>query len=332
MDRDFHQLVCEFDGTRDNSEWARFKKDGFPLYPDLCILFGDTYATGEQAIGSSHNLTLLDDEDNCEDDGNDVLEGFDDHHLDEEGSTPGNPSTPIHDKHNLDRTPNTKRRRKSGQYNLTTTCKAIEGTMEEESSVLSSGQLAPIGACLNEFHIKIIRAWIYAQMLDKCLHMKEPCRDGKQSGAEWVSEIIHGHSDRIYEAFRLERHVFLNLCDLMIEKGRLKDSRYIKVDEQLGIFLLMVGHKSSMRTLCERFQHSPKTVSKYFTVVLKAMIKLSNEVIKAPSFEVVPEEIMMDPNHSRYFKDQPMIAECSRPYSRIPNRIFLDHHQENTTW
>ncbi|XP_048134357.1 uncharacterized protein LOC115750789 isoform X3 [Rhodamnia argentea] len=119
---------------KDNSEWAKFKKDGFPLYPDLCIVFGDTYATGEQAIGSGHNLTPSDNEDNCEDDGNDVLEGFDDHHLDEEGSTPSNPSTPIHDKHNLDRTLNTKRRRKSGQYNLTTTCKAIEDMIKSSSA------------------------------------------------------------------------------------------------------------------------------------------------------------------------------------------------------
>ncbi|XP_030539575.2 uncharacterized protein LOC115747521 [Rhodamnia argentea] len=119
---------------KDNNEWAKFKKDRFPLYPDLCIVFGDTYALGEQAIGSGHNLTLSDDEDNCEDDVNDFLKGFANHHLDEEGFTLGNPSTTIHDKHNLDRTPNTKRRRKSGQYNLTTTCKAIEYMIKSSSA------------------------------------------------------------------------------------------------------------------------------------------------------------------------------------------------------
>ncbi|XP_048131090.1 uncharacterized protein LOC125313919 [Rhodamnia argentea] len=191
---------------QDNSEWAKFKKDGFPFYPDLCIVFGDTDATGEQAIGSWHNLTLSNDEDNCEDDGNDFLEGFSDHHLDEKGFTPGNPSTPVNDKHNLDRTLNAKRRRKSSQYNLITTYKAIEGAMEEESSVVSIGRLAPVETCLNEFHIKIIRSWFYTRMLDKCLHMKEPCRDGKQSGAEWINEIIRGYSDKIYKAFRMDRN------------------------------------------------------------------------------------------------------------------------------
>lgn len=32
---------------QDNIEWAKFKNDGFPQYLDLCIVFGDAYATGE---------------------------------------------------------------------------------------------------------------------------------------------------------------------------------------------------------------------------------------------------------------------------------------------
>ncbi|XP_030550647.2 L10-interacting MYB domain-containing protein-like [Rhodamnia argentea] len=99
--------------VEDNIEWTKFKKDRFPSYPELCIVFGDTYTTGEQAIGSGQNLALSDDGDNYEDDGNDFAKGFDDHQLDEEGFTLANPSTPVHDKHNLDRTPNTKRRKKS---------------------------------------------------------------------------------------------------------------------------------------------------------------------------------------------------------------------------
>ncbi|XP_030537294.2 uncharacterized protein LOC115745830 isoform X2 [Rhodamnia argentea] len=118
---------------KDNNEWAKFKKDGFPIYLELCIIFGGTYATGEQAIGTGQNLPLSDD-DNCEDDGNDFVEGFGDHHLDEEGFTPANPSTPVHDNHNLDRTPNTKRRKKSNQYNLTTTCKTIEDMIKSSSA------------------------------------------------------------------------------------------------------------------------------------------------------------------------------------------------------
>ncbi|KAI9116196.1 hypothetical protein K1719_013126 [Acacia pycnantha] len=70
------------------------------------------------------------------------------------------------------------------------------------------------------------------------LHTKEPIRDSRLTGVEWVVELRFGHSDRIYEAFRMERFVFNKLCTLLIQKGWLADSRYVRVDEQLGIFVL----------------------------------------------------------------------------------------------
>ncbi|KAL3729019.1 hypothetical protein ACJRO7_033591, partial [Eucalyptus globulus] len=157
--------------------------------------------------------------------------------------------------------------------------------------------------CLDEDDLSILLAWLCTVALDASVHTREPIRDSKLLGSEWIREIISGHSDRIYEAFRMERHVFLNLCDLMRVRGWLKDSRYIRIDKQIGIFLSLLCHGSSNRNLCERFQHYGETISKYFSKVLKAIIKLSKEIIKPPSFDVIPEEILMDPSHKRYFKD-----------------------------
>ncbi|XP_048127282.1 putative nuclease HARBI1 [Rhodamnia argentea] len=88
----------------------------------------------------------------------------------------------------------------------------------------------------------------------------------------------------------------------MTTRGWLKDSRYVRVDEQLGIFLSLVGHGNSNRYLCERFQRSGQTISTYFSIVLKAFLKLAKEIIGPPSFDDIPEEIPMDPNHQCYFK------------------------------
>lgn len=87
----------------------------------------------------------------------------------------------------------------------------------------------------------------------------------------------------------------------MKEKGWLEDTRYIGIDEQIGIFLSMICHKN-LNNLCERFQRSGQIISKYFTKVLQAVLKLAKEVIIPPSFDVVPQEILMDPKHKRYFK------------------------------
>ncbi|XP_056159720.1 uncharacterized protein LOC115667555 [Syzygium oleosum] len=174
--------------------------------------------------------------------------------------------------------------------------------MKGGTNSVSNGEVAPVEQYLDEFDIDLIIGWLCTFSMDTFVHLREPIRDSKLSGPEWVREIVYGHSDRIYEAFRMERHVFLNLCDLMRARGWLKDSQYVRTDEQVGIFLSLVGHKNSIRDLCERFQHSEETISKYFTIVLKAVMKLAKEVIKPPSFDIVPEEILMDPNHKLYFK------------------------------
>ncbi|XP_030535010.2 uncharacterized protein LOC115744058 [Rhodamnia argentea] len=176
------------------------------------------------------------------------------------------------------------------------------GIMEGGENSPSDEEVTSFGHYLNDFDIDIMMMWLCIVMIDKSMHTKEPIRDSRLSGPEWMRELLCGHSDRIYEAFRLERHVFLNLCDLMRARGWLKDNWYVKVDEQVGIFLSLIGHGNSNRELCERFQRSGETVSKYFTDVLKAFIKLAKENIKPPSFDVVPEEILMDHNHKRYFK------------------------------
>ncbi|XP_048140961.1 uncharacterized protein LOC115743413 isoform X2 [Rhodamnia argentea] len=177
-----------------------------------------------------------------------------------------------------------------------------QGNMEGDESGVYNCRVTPVEQDFDDFHLDILIAWLCIVMLDMSMHTREPIRDNVLSGPEWVREVLYGHPRRVYEAFRMERHVFLNLCDLMKARGWLKDSRYIRVDEQIGIFLSMICHKNSNRDLCERFQRSGQTISKYFTIVLKAVVKPAKEVIVPPSFDVVPKEILMDPNHTRYFK------------------------------
>ncbi|XP_056177353.1 malate dehydrogenase, cytoplasmic-like [Syzygium oleosum] len=50
--------------TTDNSGCVKFKKDRFPQYPELCIVFGGTYATGDHATGNAEDLTVPEESDN----------------------------------------------------------------------------------------------------------------------------------------------------------------------------------------------------------------------------------------------------------------------------
>ncbi|KAF8035492.1 hypothetical protein BT93_C1502 [Corymbia citriodora subsp. variegata] len=73
---------------KNNSEWAKFKNDGFPQYLDLCI-------------------------------------ELDENPIDDGAFTPNVTITLDRQKRKLDRTPNSKRRRKSNTYDVSNACKAI---------------------------------------------------------------------------------------------------------------------------------------------------------------------------------------------------------------
>ncbi|KAK3415295.1 hypothetical protein EUGRSUZ_H00842 [Eucalyptus grandis] len=142
--------------NKENVEWAKFKKDGFPQYPELCIVFGGTYATGEYGIGNVQDSTMSEEDDNgdgnvggdnsggnaYDDDGGGHTDDFSDHHIDERVFTSDNATTSTRGKHKLDRTPNTKRRRKSNQNSINDTCKAIQDFLKVRSSQSDSGSAA----------------------------------------------------------------------------------------------------------------------------------------------------------------------------------------------
>ncbi|XP_042499853.1 uncharacterized protein LOC122078043 [Macadamia integrifolia] len=133
--------------------------------------------------------------------------------------------------------------------------------------------------------------------------MREPLNDSSYTGPVRVAEVLAGHVDVCYQEFRLERHVFLNLRDRMVHRGWLVDSRFIRVDEQLAMFLVIVGQGLSNRQMQRRFNRSGQTISVVFHTVLQAMLNLSLETIRPPNFDVVPPEITNNLKYYPYFKD-----------------------------
>lgn len=83
----------------------------------------------------------------------------------------------------------------------------------------------------------------------------------KLSGQEWVEELLDGHSKRFYNALGMNKHVFRQLLQELIEAG-LHDTRYVTAEEQLAIFLHLAVTGLAQRHLEERFQRSPDTISK----------------------------------------------------------------------
>ena len=94
-------------------------------------------------------------------------------------------------------------------------------------------------------------------------------------GHEFTQYLINGHESLTYDLLRMRTDVFLELCDLLKREGLLRATKNVTVEEQVAIFLNTIGHSERNRVMQIQFQHSGQTISKYFNVVLEALIYMS---------------------------------------------------------
>ncbi|CAL5361456.1 unnamed protein product [Camellia sinensis] len=109
---------------------------------------------------------------------------------------------------------------------------------------------------------------------------KQPCRTSALTGHQWMLELQHGNATRIYENFRMGRDVFYQLCNLLETNYELQSGKKVGVQQQVAIFVFIVGQHANNRNAQERFQLSGETISKYFHSVLKACVKMSVDWVK----------------------------------------------------
>ncbi|XP_042515297.1 protein ALP1-like [Macadamia integrifolia] len=132
----------------------------------------------------------------------------------------------------------------------------------------------------------------------------------------------------------MERHVFLNLEALMRQRGWLEDSRYLRVDEQLAMFISIVGHNDRYRDIAEHFQRSLNTIGEHFKKVLRAFILLGQENIKPPNFSRCPKQILEKPKLYPFFKDCIGAIDGTHVSASVPlsKQIPYRGRKGDTTW
>ncbi|XP_038724746.1 putative nuclease HARBI1 [Tripterygium wilfordii] len=122
------------------------------------------------------------------------------------------------------------------------------------------------------------------------------------NGTKFVDEVLNGPTDRCLENFRMDKQAFYKLCDILHLKGLLHHTNRIKIEEQLAIFLFIIGHNLRTRAVQELFRYSGETISRHFNNVLNAIMAISLDFFQPPNFDV-PPEILEDPRFYPYFKD-----------------------------
>nr|TKS11246.1 hypothetical protein D5086_0000075210 [Populus alba] len=121
------------------------------------------------------------------------------------------------------------------------------------------------------------------------------------NGTKFVDEVLRGPSDRCLENFRMDKQAFYKLCDILQGKGLLRHTNRIKIEEQLAIFLFIIGHNLRTRAVQELFRYSGETISRHFNNVLNAIMAISLDFFQPPGSDI-PPEILEDPRFYPYFK------------------------------
>lgn len=130
---------------------------------------------------------------------------------------------------------------------------------------------------------------------------RQPARSLSPKGSGFMAEVLNGPDDICREMFRMDKHVFHKLSDTLRQRGMLRDTAGVMIEEQLAIFLNIVGHNERNRVIQERFQHSGETISRHFNNVLKAIKSLSREFLQPPSL-TTPSEILKSNRFYPYFE------------------------------
>lgn len=113
-----------------------------------------------------------------------------------------------------------------------------------------------------------------------------------------TSELIRliDTSDRIcIRELRMSRPVFYKLCARLRDRGLLVDTLHVSVEEQLAMFLKIVGQYHTHSSVAIAMWRSGWTVSRYFNIVLRAIVKLAPELIYVRSTSTHPK-ITESPN------------------------------------
>lgn len=93
---------------------------------------------------------------------------------------------------------------------------------------------------------------------------------------------------------RMKRAPFFALCNLFRARGLVKETSGCSVEEQVAMFLHVVGHNQRFRVIHQSFRRSLETVSRVFHQVLYAVGELRSEMIRPPS-PVTHSKIMDSP-------------------------------------
>ena len=155
--------------------------------------------------------------------------------------------------------------------------------------------------------ISVIQAWVMFMHQRAVRHAGRPLiRYGplfprEQERIQNLNYIYNCNDVEALWMLRMKRAPFARLVETFRSRGLLQDSINTSVEEQVAMFLHVVGHNQRFRVIHNTFRRSMETISRYFKQVLFAVGELRGEMIRRPSGQT-PPKIRGSPRWYPYFK------------------------------
>jgi hypothetical protein len=118
--------------------------------------------------------------------------------------------------------------------------------------------------------------WFYE---NNCIRQQPVDREGLRG--EFLECLINRNDVICVNHLRVDIRSFRILCCLLRNEGKLKEDGLVCIEEQVAIFLHIIAHHSKNRVIKLLFKRSGKTVSRYFNLVLNAILRLHEILLKA---------------------------------------------------
>ncbi|XP_039141264.1 uncharacterized protein LOC120278583 [Dioscorea cayenensis subsp. rotundata] len=149
---------------------------------------------------------------------------------------------------------------------------------------------------------------VVVSCLIKDVHVSRPGRSKEPSmfrdltRKKHMEHILRSGRDYCVNYLRMDVGPFMHLASIMRDKHLLRDTRHISMEEQLAMFLHIVGHNTKNRTMRIELVRSGETISRYFNCVLMVVCAVRDDFVHSPSSNCHPE-IECNPNWYPFFKD-----------------------------
>jgi hypothetical protein len=131
---------------------------------------------------------------------------------------------------------------------------------------------------------------------------KIPEHTSSLPGAKKVKEILEGHENWCKQEFRMEAEIFRAVANFLRANNLLRDTRGMKIEEHLGLFMFMLSHNASIDRLKKAFQHSGETVHRKIHEFFDIILALTQKFIRLPNPSRTHMKITSDPRFMPFFQ------------------------------